>query len=95
MLTHEKFGRLRLQDFISSAQVRALTEWEFMDRMWVGEAVGFTEWLRPEERPNVLESMALDMADLPEAAMGTIEFINVDPFTFFTGIGADDKKGFL
>jgi hypothetical protein len=72
MLTHEEFGRLRLREFISGRRIRALTDWEFMGRSWVGEAVGFSEWLRPEERPERLESLALDMAELPNETVDSV-----------------------
>lgn len=66
MLTHEEFGQLRLSQFVPEKQITPLTDWEFLDRLWIGEAVGFSEWLRPEERADVLESLALDMEELPE-----------------------------
>jgi len=66
LLTHDEFGRLRLADFAARRRIRALADWEFRGRLWIGEAIGFSEWLRPQDRQNVLESLALDMSDLPE-----------------------------
>ena len=37
-----------------------------MDQMWVGEAVGFSEWLRLRDKPETLRSLAIDFAEFPE-----------------------------
>jgi hypothetical protein len=65
MLTHEEFARLRLSEFISNEHIHPVTDFEFLDRLWLGETVGFSEWLRPQERQDVLESLSLDFDDLP------------------------------
>jgi hypothetical protein len=65
MLTHQEFGRLRLSEFVPKERIHPVTDFEFLDRLWVGETVGFSEWLRPQERPDVLESLSLDFDDLP------------------------------
>lgn len=36
-----------------------------MNRVWIGEAIGFSEWLCPEDQPNQLQSLALDVLELP------------------------------
>ena len=54
---------MRLRDF--AADVDDLDDWEFMGRMWVGEAIGFSEWLRPDDDPTRLGSLALALRDLP------------------------------
>ncbi|HET9396399.1 MAG TPA: hypothetical protein VFO36_10110 [Nitrospiraceae bacterium] len=72
MLTHDEFGELRLADFAPRERIRALADWEFLGRMWVGEAIGFSEWLRPHDRQNVLESLALDMEDLSEQVVDQV-----------------------
>ena len=59
MISHSHFGRLRLADFRPEEGVAALENWEFMDQMWVGEAVGFSEWLRLEDEPDTLRSLAI------------------------------------
>jgi hypothetical protein len=38
--------------------------WEFLERQWIGEAIGFSEWLRDERDPEVLRSLSLDF-ELP------------------------------
>ena len=59
-------------EFVPKKQIRSLADWEFLDRLWVGEAIGFSEWLRPQERPTILESLALDMAELPEDVVNRV-----------------------
>lgn len=54
---------MRLRDL--AADVDDLDDWEFMGRMWVGEAIGFSEWLRPDDDPAQLGSLALALRDLP------------------------------
>jgi hypothetical protein len=70
VVEHNEFRRLRLRDFADD--VIDLQDWEFMDRTWVGEAIGFTEWLRPEEDPDNLGSMALDLVELSPPVSQTI-----------------------
>lgn len=72
MISHEQFGELRLGHFLPSAELAALSDWEFMERTWVGEALGFSEWLRLEEDPNVLRSLSVDFSDFPEAAAAAV-----------------------
>ena len=43
-----------------------------MERTWVGEAVGFSEWLRPARSPDLLQSLALDLAVLPEPTSSAV-----------------------
>ena len=54
---------MRLRHFADD--VVDLDGWEFMGRLWVGEAIGFSEWLRPADDPARLGSLALDLCDLP------------------------------
>jgi hypothetical protein len=64
LIPYAAFGRLRLADFLS-AELQERADWEYMDDLWVGEGFGFTEFLRLEEDPEVVRSIALDLADLP------------------------------
>lgn len=72
MIPHEGFGRLRLAPFLPDADIADLEDWEFEDRLWVGEALGFSEWLRPVEEPEVLHSLAIDFARFPEDATAAV-----------------------
>ena len=67
MITHQAFKKLRLNQFFPDIAVVALENWEFMDQLWVGEAIGFSEWLCFEERPTELGLLALDLNGLPDA----------------------------
>lgn len=66
MIPHSDFSKLRLSDFVPPSEIVSLSDWEFDDRLWIGEAVGFTEWLRLQSSPHALGSMALDLSALPE-----------------------------
>jgi len=73
LIPYPVFGRLRLADFLAtSAGIEARTDWEYLDDVWVGEGVGFTEFLRLDEDPDVVRSVALDLADLPPEVSGAI-----------------------
>lgn len=63
-LSWEDFGRSRLSEFVRATDVDTLAGWEFLDRHWLGEAVGFTEWLRLEADPDVLRAVSLDLPAL-------------------------------
>lgn len=64
MISHQEFARLRLAQFVPHGDITDLTDWEFDERLWVGEAVGFTEWLRLETAPDVLQSLSLSFDDV-------------------------------
>lgn len=69
MISYDRFGTLRLTDFLPHAQIAELSDWEFDERLWVGEAVGFSEWLRLEDEPEILRSLAIDFSEFPCAAV--------------------------
>jgi hypothetical protein len=66
LITHPEFFQLRLSQFFPGGSIAELENWEFMDRLWVGQAIGFSEWLCPEEHPETLQSLALDFSELPK-----------------------------
>ena len=72
MISHHDFGALRLSQFAPASEIVALASWKFMERTWVGEAIGFSEWLRPQSSPNLLQSLALDLAMLPESTSNAV-----------------------
>ena len=59
MISHAAFHELRLRSFVAEEGIVGLTDWEFDDRVWIGEAVGFSEWLRLERSRRKLGSLAL------------------------------------
>jgi hypothetical protein len=68
MLAFDQFARLRLRSFLpATAAVDDLAEWEFIDDRWVGEGLGFTQFLRLEEEPDTLRSVSLDLEDLSDS----------------------------
>ena len=71
MLTHKEFEKLRLSQFVHPSEIVELADWEFLDREWIGEAIGFTEWLRPQSSPHQLGSIALDLEALPAEVIET------------------------
>jgi hypothetical protein len=68
MISHDRFGTLRLAQFIPNVELAELENWEFMGQLWVGEALGFSEWLRLEYEPDALRSLAIDFPEFPEQA---------------------------
>jgi hypothetical protein len=62
MISHDRFGALRLAHFLPDAQIAELRDWEFMEHLWSGEAIGFSEWLRLENEPDVLRSLAYEVS---------------------------------
>lgn len=79
MISHAAFGKLRLAQFLPDAEIAELDHWEFMDHLWVGEAVGFSEWLRLESKPETLQSLAIDFSEFPgPAAADVLRTIDLD-----------------
>jgi hypothetical protein len=72
VISYDAFGRLRLADFLPAKRVRLLEDWEFEGRVWVGEAAGFSEWLRLSDDPEVLRAMAIDFESFPARAAGRV-----------------------
>ena len=72
MISHERFGKLRLAQFVPKAELSALSDWRFMDRTWLGEALGFSEWLRLQSDPDVLRSLSIDFSEFPTAAADSV-----------------------
>lgn len=64
LVPHKQFGEIRLHQFLAADDIRELDNWEVMDEDWVGEAVGFTEVLRPARKPDVVRLVALDLDEL-------------------------------
>jgi hypothetical protein len=71
-VSHAEFGQLRLADFVSTHDIVQLVGWEYLGHDWVGEATGFTEWLRLESEPAVLRSIALALQTLPASVSAAV-----------------------
>lgn len=72
MISHTRFGKLRLAQFLHDTDIFWVSGWEFMDELWVGEKVAFSEWLRLESDPEVLRSLAIDFAEFPTEVAGAV-----------------------
>lgn len=93
MISHSRFGKLRLAQFRPDADIAELAGWEFMDALWVGESVGFSEWLRLESDPAVLRSLALDFAEFPaDTADAVLRAIDL---TVRAGMSAPELRAVL
>ncbi|KXK63401.1 hypothetical protein AWW66_03545 [Micromonospora rosaria] len=68
-ISHDAFGRLRLAHFVAAEDLEQLRGWEYLDRCWVGEASGFTQWLCLKSDPEVTRSVAIDLVALPEPTL--------------------------
>src|SRR6516162_9783919 len=75
MISHVGFGKLRLAQFRPDAEIAELENWEFMDHLWVGEAVGYSEWLRLVDKSETLRSLAIDFSEFPEPAAAEVSGI--------------------
>ena len=93
MISYASFGRLRLSQFRPDTVIAELDNYEFMDHKWVGEAIGFSEWLRPENKPDTLQSLAIDFAEFPRlAAKDVLEAIDLN---VAAGMGFQEVKKLL
>jgi hypothetical protein len=91
MISHSQFGKLRLAQFLPDReQIATLEGWEFMDRRWVGEALGFSEWLRLEREPKVLRSLAIDFATFPKRAAAAV--LQAIDLPVRAGMGSSDLQ---
>lgn len=68
MIGYEPFRRLRLSQFLPANKIRPLADWEYRGRRWVGEAHGFSEWLRLQKDAENLGSLAIDFGTFPVGA---------------------------
>ena len=72
MIAHAQFGELRLAQFRRDTEIVQLADWEFMDALWVGEAIGFSEWLRLKSDPESLRSLSIDFTEFPTDATAAV-----------------------
>jgi hypothetical protein len=73
MIPLDDFQKLRLRDFVTDDDgVVDLANWVFLDRTWLGEAIGFSEWLRPEDDPERLVTLALELDVLRRALVDAV-----------------------
>ena len=78
LIPFAEFAQLRLTEFLGAHP--ALLDkvahmeggWEFMGGMWLGEGLGFTDFLRLEAMPEELGCLSLSLAELPEEVSAAI-----------------------
>lgn len=66
LISYKEFGKLRLQQFLPKTEITKVWNLEFMDKLWLGETYGFTEFLRPLSSPFKTKSISISFEDLPE-----------------------------
>ena len=66
IITAQAFRRLRLKDYFPDSEIALFSDWEFEDRLWVCESIGFTQWLRPHDAPEDTEYISLELETLPK-----------------------------
>ena len=79
VISYRAFGALRLHQFIAPEDVAVLENWEFRERLWFGEAVRFSEWLRDYKTPDLLGSLALDDSLPPSLSKATVPNVAFEP----------------
>ena len=66
LIPYREFAELRLCHFYpDTAKIVGLEDWEFMGGIWVGEAIAFTDFLRPDHREEELGAIDIYFAELP------------------------------
>src|SRR3954454_5506755 len=93
MIPYSKFGQLRLSQFRKDAEIAELEDWEYEDRLWVGEAVGFSEWLRPADAPETLGSLSINFKEFPERAADQV--LQAIDLPLRQGMTTDELKAIL
>src|SRR5687768_12430501 len=63
LISYDSFQRLRLSDFYKSSDVEEVSGYEFMDDIWIGETIGFNEFLRLEEDNQNTKAIILNFTD--------------------------------
>ena len=72
IISYENFYNLKLADFIENKEeIETLYDWEFMNAIWHGESIGFSEWLQLSDEPKE-KSISLDLCGLSEVSINKI-----------------------
>src|SRR6185436_3789186 len=83
LVPYPGFAGLRLRPLLAKEpalqqELRALQDWEFMGSTWIGEALGFTEFLIHPSCPGELGSVALELGALPpQVAAAALEALQL------------------
>ncbi|MFN8359048.1 MAG: hypothetical protein U0264_03950 [Candidatus Kapaibacterium sp.] len=69
IINYDNFYKLKLADFVSNKEdIQELEDWEFMNAIWNGESIGFTEWLQLTEGPKE-KSISIDLNNLADSSI--------------------------
>lgn len=72
IISYNHFYTLKLADFISNmSDIEVLEDWEFMNAIWQGESLGFSEWLQLSDAQKE-KSVSLDLNDLLDTSVSKI-----------------------
>ena len=66
MISLNQFKKLRIENYFPQEEIYELDNWKLEQETWVGESIGFSEWLRPENNPTETFYISLDLDALPE-----------------------------
>jgi hypothetical protein len=91
MIPYDDFGSFRLGRFLPDDEVAPLEDWEFQGHLWIGEALGFSEWLRLESDSGVLRSLAIDFLDFPAPA--AVAVLRALQLPILAGMSLQDLDG--
>lgn len=69
MIDHDTFGKLRLVDFLPPSKVYNFDDYRLLGRIWVGEGLGFTTFIRLPKQPDVVRLVELDLFHLKPRAI--------------------------
>lgn len=72
LINYDNFYKLKLADFVSNKEdIQEIDDWEFMNAIWYGESIGFTEWLQLKEGPKE-KSISIDLNNLADSSIDKI-----------------------
>lgn len=70
--SYEAFSKLRLDQFLPLGRLALLENWEFLDHLWVGQALGFTNILQLASNPSTTRAIQVDLKALDPTPASSI-----------------------
>ncbi len=72
IINYDNFYKLKLADFVSKKEdIKELDNWEFMNAIWSGESIGFSECLQLSEESKE-KSISLDLNNLTDSSLDSV-----------------------
>ncbi len=87
MILKRFFSDMRMSHYVPQTDIKSLKNWEFLGREWIGEAVGFSEWLYSPDAPSMLEIMGIDISAFPGVESLLLKLEIVFPALNKVGVG--------